>query len=62
MPWGGFAVTDPLLDLFDPLALLVVLVLIIWLVSQHSGWPLSAVIGMLVWLAAFGFAIHLIFG
>jgi len=55
-------VTDPLLDLFDPLALLVVLVLIIWLVSQHSGWPLSAVIGMLVWLAAFGFAIHLIFG
>lgn len=53
--------TDPLLDLFDSLALCAVLVLIIGLVRQHLGWPLSAVIGMLVSLAAFGFAFYLIF-
>ncbi len=54
--------TDPLLDLLDSLALCTVLVLIIWLIRQHLGWPLSAVIGTLAWLTAFGFALSLIFG
>ena len=54
--------TDPLLDLFDSLALCTVLGLIIWLIRQYLGWPLSAVIGMFASLTAFGFALYLIFG
>ena len=65
--WGGFAVTDSL-DLLDFLVLCAGLAAIVW-VGLHSSrrkptiaWSPAAVIGMLVWLAVFGFALYLIFG
>jgi hypothetical protein len=56
------------LDLFDSLVFCVGLVVIMW-VGLHSSWrararalPPAAVISMIVWLAALGFAGYLIFG
>jgi hypothetical protein len=56
------------LDLFDTLAFLAGLVLILWIAlhssrrtpetARHPG----AVIGMILWLAVFGIALSLIFG
>ena len=63
--------TDSPFDLFDFLAFCAGLAMIVWVawVGLHSSrrkpaiaWPATAVIGMIVWLAAFGFALYLIFG
>lgn len=58
--------TDSLSGLFDVLALCVGLVLIIGLAfpswrKGKSALPLSAVVGLAVFLAVFGFAVYLIF-
>jgi hypothetical protein len=57
-----------ILDLFDYLAFCAGLVVILW-VGLHSSrrkraraWPPAAVLGMLAWLAVFGFALYLVFG
>jgi hypothetical protein len=60
------------LDLFDHfldmLALCAGLALIIWLGRHRSrrgratGIPTAAAVGMIVWLAVFGFAVYLVFG
>jgi len=55
-------------DLFDFLVLCAGLVVIVWVWLHSSrrkraiGWPPAVVIGMLVWLAALGFALYLVFG
>lgn len=55
-------------DLLDFLVLCAGLAVIVW-VGLHSsrrkptiGWSPAAVIGMIVWLAVFGFPLYLIFG
>jgi len=58
---------DSLLDLVDALVMFAGLAVIVWLGlhasrrKRASGWPAVAVMGMLVWLTVFGFALYLIF-
>jgi len=60
--------TDSPFDLVDTLALCAGLAVILWVGlyasrrKRPSGWPLGAVIGMFVWLAALGVALYLVFG
>jgi hypothetical protein len=55
-------------SLFDVLALCAGLVVILWVVlhsfrrRRATALPPAVVIGMLAWLAVFGFALYLIFG